>query len=64
MFHCEEYNDDNVARLQKWLDEMKDLELCYRHDPTDPILVTKRAMKNNPDKYCSYKSLEDAGKQA
>ncbi|KAI7851661.1 hypothetical protein BDC45DRAFT_511427 [Circinella umbellata] len=61
MFHCEEYTNDNVIRLQKRLEEMEDLELCYRDDPTDPVMVSKRTIDNNPEKYHLYTSSNCAG---
>ncbi|KAI7850538.1 hypothetical protein BDC45DRAFT_517866 [Circinella umbellata] len=43
MFYCEEHTNDNVIRLKKRLEGMKDFELCYQDEPTHPVIVTKIA---------------------
>ncbi|ORY88942.1 hypothetical protein BCR43DRAFT_519450 [Syncephalastrum racemosum] len=51
MLYCEDYTEDNAATLQKRLNDVEDFELCYRDDPTDPVLVSKRKLFCNPFRY-------------
>ncbi|ORY88689.1 hypothetical protein BCR43DRAFT_448692, partial [Syncephalastrum racemosum] len=56
MLYCEDYTEDNAATLQKRLNDVEDFELCYRDDPTDPVLVSKRKLFCNPFRYHRYAS--------
>lgn len=54
MLYCEEFNQENVDKYTKLLDERPDLVLCYGEDETDPVLITKRKLYANPFKYHPY----------
>ncbi|KAI8079889.1 uncharacterized protein BX664DRAFT_341718 [Halteromyces radiatus] len=56
MLFCKEYNDENVVNLGKRLKEME-LEVCYIHDPTEPVLIPIRSISVNPLKYHLYVPL-------
>ncbi|KAI8329964.1 hypothetical protein BC941DRAFT_441740 [Chlamydoabsidia padenii] len=36
MFYCEPYNESNVVKLSKLIDDMNNIEICYSDDPTEP----------------------------
>ncbi|ORX42677.1 hypothetical protein DM01DRAFT_1330021 [Hesseltinella vesiculosa] len=54
MFFYEEFNDENIARLSKKIDDMGNVELCYLEDPTEPLLVSKLSLNGAPHKYKLY----------
>jgi hypothetical protein len=56
MFYCEKYNDENVAELIKRIDEMKDVDICYTEDPTEPFLVFEGKINQNPYRFHTYQS--------
>jgi hypothetical protein len=41
MFYCEEFNDKNVARLLKRIEDPGELDICYENDPVKPVLVLR-----------------------
>jgi hypothetical protein len=54
MFFCEEYNEDNVKKLTKEVDDFVNGEICYTEDPTKPIILSKRTINQNPFLYHKY----------
>lgn len=59
MFYCEEFNESNVIRLTKIIDDLKDIEICYSEDPTEPMLKCITRINNNPFKFKKYISKND-----
>ncbi|CDH59820.1 predicted protein [Lichtheimia corymbifera JMRC:FSU:9682] len=60
VFFCEEYNEENVARLGTRINNMQDLEICYMNDnPTEPILVHINKIHCWPFKYRRYPAQYD-----
>ncbi|KAI7861401.1 hypothetical protein BDF14DRAFT_373297 [Spinellus fusiger] len=39
-FFGEEFNEANKSVLVKRIDDLKDIDICYIDDPTDPVLVS------------------------
>jgi hypothetical protein len=54
MFFCKEFNEENIKTLVKRIDDMKDIDVCYRDDPTDPVLVSNSMINGYPFKYNRY----------
>ncbi|ORX42678.1 hypothetical protein DM01DRAFT_1330024 [Hesseltinella vesiculosa] len=54
MFFYEEFNDENIARLSKKIDDMGNVELCYLEDPTEPYLVSVTRILGNPIRFHRY----------
>lgn len=52
-FYGEEYTEENVTRLSKRLDEVE-VDICYLDDPTDPCLIWKIKINQNPSRYHRY----------
>lgn len=50
----EEFNEVNKSALVKWIDEMKDVNVCYIDDPTDPVLVSLQVFHRKPRKFTRY----------
>ncbi|CAO3651015.1 unnamed protein product [Cunninghamella blakesleeana] len=40
MFYCVEFNKLDVIRLSKIIGDLKDIEICYSEDPTEPMLIS------------------------
>ena len=38
LLFCEEINEDNISRFIKRIDSMKDIDICYKKEPHQPIL--------------------------
>ncbi|KAI7904493.1 uncharacterized protein BX663DRAFT_430986 [Cokeromyces recurvatus] len=58
MFFCEEYNEDNVKKLTKEVDDFVNGEICYTEDPTKPFIQSKRTINQNPFLYHKYQTQE------
>ncbi|KAI8388578.1 uncharacterized protein BYT42DRAFT_560569 [Radiomyces spectabilis] len=59
MLYGEKYTEENAARLFKKIDGT-DLEICYLHDPTEPILKSKMIINSNSNfKYRLYPAFFD-----
>jgi hypothetical protein len=52
--YCEPYNEPNVAKLSKLIDDMSNIEICYVDDPTEPMLISLKSLHANPFKYHQY----------
>ncbi|KAG2192561.1 hypothetical protein INT46_002693 [Mucor plumbeus] len=64
IFYCEKFNEENVSKLSKKLDNIGDLELCYEDDPKHPLLVLRLRVKAEHSKYKEYKVLSATKKKA
>ncbi|CEP14846.1 hypothetical protein [Parasitella parasitica] len=63
MFYCEPYNESNVVKLSKLIDDMNNIEICYSDDPTEPMLISLKSLYASPFKYHQYPaSLKDCKK--
>ncbi|KAI9475368.1 MAG: hypothetical protein EXX96DRAFT_539968 [Benjaminiella poitrasii] len=54
MFYCEPYNESNVVKLSKLIDDMNNIEICYSDDPTEPMLLCQTRINQNPVKFKTY----------
>ncbi|ORX52439.1 hypothetical protein DM01DRAFT_1323617 [Hesseltinella vesiculosa] len=59
MFYGEEFNEINKSVLVKRIDDIKDVDICYIDDQTDPVLVSQRKMNINPFRYHKYLSIPE-----
>ena len=57
IFYCQAYNDSNVAELTKRIEEMKDVDICYLQDPTEPILACVMTINSRPFSYHLYPTV-------
>jgi len=53
VFFCEEYNEDNIQKLTKEVDDFVRCEICYTDDPTKPIICSLKTLRAN-SKYHQY----------
>ncbi|KAI9252318.1 hypothetical protein BDA99DRAFT_444018 [Phascolomyces articulosus] len=58
-FYYEEYNDKNVAKYSKLIDNVEDIEICYKTDPTKPILLCTHAINSDPFHILKYPKKSD-----
>lgn len=64
MFFCEEYNADNVMMLNKRLEDMGDVVLCYDIYQEYPLLVSYKRLYAHSWKYSRYpKEIKKVVKQ-
>jgi hypothetical protein len=56
IFYCEDFNEENAARCSKKIENIGDVDICYLHDPTDPVLVFNTRIKALPYKFLRYAS--------
>lgn len=54
MFFYVEYTEENVAKYTRRLEEFGDVDICYNIEPTQPVLVPKQRILNNPEAYHLY----------
>ncbi|KAI7872172.1 hypothetical protein BDF14DRAFT_735621 [Spinellus fusiger] len=54
MFYCEPYNESNVVKFSKLIDDINNVEICYSVDPTEPMLISLKSLYANPFKYHQY----------
>lgn len=54
IFYCQEHNESNVAELTKRIEEMKDIDICYLEDPTEPFLACVTTINSRPFRYHLY----------
>jgi hypothetical protein len=54
IFYCEDFIEENVARCSKKIEDIGDVDICYLHDPTDPVLVFNTRMKALPYTFHRY----------
>ncbi|KAL7326707.1 hypothetical protein PS15p_209001 [Mucor circinelloides] len=54
MFYCEPYNESNVVKLSKLIDDMNNIEICYSDDPTEPMLLCQTRINQNSVKFKTY----------
>ncbi|KAI8376266.1 uncharacterized protein BYT42DRAFT_497920 [Radiomyces spectabilis] len=54
MFYCELYNESNVVKLSKLIDDMNNIEICYSDNPTEPMLLCQTRINQNPVKFKTY----------
>ncbi|KAI9020182.1 hypothetical protein CLU79DRAFT_756057 [Phycomyces nitens] len=54
MFYSEPYNESNVVKLSKLIENLDDIEICYSVDPTEPMLLCQTRINQNPLKYQQY----------
>ncbi|KAI9301128.1 hypothetical protein BJ944DRAFT_11032 [Cunninghamella echinulata] len=51
---CEEITENNMSKLTKQIDSMKDIEICYEKDPLKPMLLPTVRINSNPFCYLRY----------
>ena len=48
MFFSGEYNEENVARLSKKIDDFGSFDVCYETDPRKPVLLLLARIHSEP----------------
>lgn len=48
MFYCESYNELNVVKFSKLIDDMNNIEIGYSDDLIEPMLVSLKSLYVNP----------------
>ncbi|KAI8881428.1 hypothetical protein K501DRAFT_334769 [Backusella circina FSU 941] len=56
IFYCEPYNEENVTKFSKILDDLKNVEICYGENPKRPMLMCTKTIDGNPFDFHYYKS--------
>ncbi|KAI7900692.1 uncharacterized protein BX663DRAFT_517293 [Cokeromyces recurvatus] len=64
MFYCQPYNESNVSKLSKLIDNMDNIEICFADDPTEPMLLRQLRINQNPLKFKTYVSEDVISSQA
>jgi hypothetical protein len=54
MLYCEPYNDENVKKLVPTIDALQGLEICYKEDPMEPMLLSSNNLRTHTTKYRKY----------
>ncbi|ORX52022.1 hypothetical protein DM01DRAFT_1337010 [Hesseltinella vesiculosa] len=54
MFYCEKYNEENIVKLSKRIEEIEDVDICYMNDPASPLLQCQKRINQNPFMYNLY----------
>lgn len=57
IFYCEPYNEGNVTKFSKIIDDLKNVEICYGENPKRPFLCSKKSMQLNPSEYKQYPAI-------
>ncbi|KAI9253627.1 hypothetical protein BY458DRAFT_337359 [Sporodiniella umbellata] len=62
MLYCVLFDDENVKKFVPTIDALKGLEICYKEDPMEPMLISLKKLEARVVKYHRYpttQSLED-----
>lgn len=62
MLYCVPFNDENVKKFVLTIDALKSLEICYKEDPMEPMLISLKSLEAHTVKYRKYpttQSLEE-----
>ncbi|KAI8880788.1 hypothetical protein K501DRAFT_190514 [Backusella circina FSU 941] len=54
MLYCVPFNDENVKKFVPTTDALKSLEICYKEDPMEPIVISIYKMNAYPFLYKRY----------
>ncbi|KAI7899555.1 uncharacterized protein BX663DRAFT_418464, partial [Cokeromyces recurvatus] len=54
MFYCQPYNESNISKLSKLIDNVENIEICYSYDPTEPMLISLKTLHTKSFKYHQY----------
>jgi hypothetical protein len=54
MFIYVDYNEENVAKYKKKIEEFEDVEICYNGDERQLILAYMQKVRGDPRKYRKY----------
>lgn len=53
MLYCVAFNDENVKKFVPTIDALS-LEICYKEDPMEPMLISVKSLEAHPVKYRRY----------
>lgn len=53
-FFYVEFNEENVLKNMRKLDDLNELEICYNTDPRQPVLVAKQRILGGPVTWRKY----------
>lgn len=56
MFFCEDYNEENITKLSKKIEDFGCVDICYEDDPKKPVLVLLTRIHSEPFNYKRYKA--------
>jgi hypothetical protein len=54
MFFHVEYNEQNVAKFSKKIEDFEEVDICYENDPKVPVLVARTKIFSEPLNYKLY----------
>lgn len=54
MFFYVDYNEENVKKYEKVINNLGDVEICYNIDPKQPVIVTLSRIHESPHLYHLY----------
>ncbi|KAI7852905.1 hypothetical protein BDC45DRAFT_443236 [Circinella umbellata] len=54
MFFYVDYTEENVKKYINRLKDFGEVEICYNTNPNQPILVSMKRIRDNPENYHIY----------
>ena len=54
MLYCVAFNDENVKKFVPTIDALKSLEICYKEDPMEPMVICIYKINAYPFLYKRY----------
>ena len=57
LFYAVPYNEENVRKYTKIIDETKVITICYSEDPKRPFLCSLKSMELDPSEYKQYPAI-------
>lgn len=63
LFYAVPFNQENVNKYSKIIDEIEGITLCYSENPKHPLLCSLKSMEINPLEYKQYPAILQATKQ-
>jgi ASC-1-like (ASCH) protein len=58
MLYCVAFNDENVKKFVPTIDALKSLEICYKEDPMEPMLISLKSLEAHTVKYRKYPTIQ------
>lgn len=63
IFYCEKFNEENAKIYTERIAKMEDVEICYKNNPNELMLICESRMCGAPDLFTLYKLREELGEK-
>ncbi|KAI7899556.1 uncharacterized protein BX663DRAFT_489014 [Cokeromyces recurvatus] len=64
MFYCQPYNETNVSKFSKLIDDMENIDICHSYDIDEPMLICQLRINQNSIKFKTYISRDVISSEA